>query len=190
MKKVAIALALVFCAAVSACGSMHLGVRQEEMNVDAYDSPRNFVRYHTSGIQKGISEDALFALIHGTGLKQIARADEIQQILFGGANPLADKESLPGISSWILSHHILILPYRNTRTEFYFSTIPISYTVEEYGPDLSVVFITKRDELKDDSPYVLVKTMVTGVENRNTKTKEYIWVGIWNALSAVKQKLF
>lgn len=190
MKISAVGLMVSFSVLLSACGPLHVGVREEETNVDIYPSSEKFLHYHTDELKQGITESELLKGIHGNGLRQVTSADEIQKILFGGTNPLANKESLPGISSWILSHHIFFLPYKNTRSEFYFSIIPISYTIEDFGPDLSVIFITKRDEEKEGSPYRLARTMVTGVEDQKIKSKEYIWTGIWNALGAIKGKLF
>lgn len=186
-------LSLVFlCFIVSGCGSLHLGVKEEQVNVDRYPTAQDFLKNQDLALRKDLSEPVLLkTLKDGTEQKliQINKAADVQKVLFGDITPHADKKDISDISAWILSHHVFSLPYKNVRTEFAFDPLPISYNFWEFGPDMDLLFITKKNEDDPSSSYILVRTIVAGTENTKTKTKEYIWQGLGTALVGAAKKL-
>lgn len=177
---------------LTGCGSLlHLGVKQEQINTERYPNPQEFLKNQKT--KPGITEPELLKLLrngHEQQLTQISKAEDVQKILFGNITPQAHKEDLADISSWILSHHIFVLPYKNVRTEFFFEPVPISYNITEFGPDMNILFITKKDESDLASPYIFTRAIISGTEHIKTNTKEYIWEGLFNAVKGAAKLLF
>lgn len=176
---------------LSGCGTFRIGVSQEEVNVDKYPSSKEFLKNQNLG-SNNLSEPEFLAALQGEETQKLTRvnkAEDIQKVLFGNITPQINKDGIADISEWILSHHVFILPYKNVRTEFAFDWVPISYNIWEFGPDLNLLFITKKNEDDPASPYLLVRTIVAGTENTKTKTKEYIWQGLGTALIGAARKL-
>jgi hypothetical protein len=177
---------------LSGCGTFHLGVKQEEINTDRYVNAKEFLKNQNLGTSKTVLEDDLLLILKDSGeqqLIQVNKAEDIQKILLGGMTPQGHKEDLVDISKWILSHHTFSLPYKNVRTEFAFDWLPISYNFWEFGPDMSIIFITQKNDELHASPYVLVRTIVDGTENAKKKNKEYIWQGLGTAIIGAAKKL-
>ncbi len=191
MKTLYICIITAVLFALSGCGSLHIGVKEEQINAEQYPTIDKFLDLQRVAVE-GTSEPVFLGLIKNGGNQNIAqlnKADEVQKILFGTISPLADKKDISDISSWILSHHIFSLPYKNLRTEFWFNALPIAYNIEQRGPNMSMIFITKNDENSLSSPYVLMKVFVTGTENDKVRTKEYIWNGLSEALIGAAKKM-
>lgn len=175
---------------MTGCGSFHLGVKQEQVNTDQYANPQEFLK--KQNIALGITEAELLKVLKNGGgqqLTQINKAEDIQKVLFGNITPQAHQEDLVNISGWILAHHVFSLPYKNVRTEFAFDVVPIAYNFFEFGPEMNILFITKKDDNDPSGKHILVRTIVAGTENAKSKTKEYIWQGLGTALIGAAKKL-
>jgi hypothetical protein len=191
MNKICRCLILSSFFALTGCGPLHLGVKESQINTEQYANAKEFLK-NQNLVAKGISESELLKLLEDQKvqkLTQINKAADIQADLFGTITPHADKKDIEGISEWIVSHHVFNLSYKDVRTEFYFDWIPISYNLLEFGPDLNILFITKRDENNPSSPYVLTRTIVTGTENGRSKEREYVWSALFSIITEAGKKL-
>lgn len=175
------------------CGPFHLGVKEQQINVEQYPDTKDFLKNQELAERKNFSEDELLKLLKNKGVQklgQISAANKIQENLLGNLAPHATREDLSDISAWIMAHRLWVLPYKNMRTEFYFDLFPISYNFLSFGADLNITFITKRDENDPASAYMLERVIVTGEENSRSKEKEYIWEGLGSAFIGIGKKFF
>lgn len=177
---------------ITGCASFHIGVKEEQINVESYPSSQEFLKNKDLVLKKNFSEPQLLNHLKDgktPHIVQLNKAEDVQKALSGNIALQADKNGIANTSEWLLSRHVLSLPYKNVRTEFAFDPFPISYNTWEFGPDMDLLFITEKNESDPSSPYVLVRTIVTGTENIKTKTKEYIWKGLATAIVGVAKKL-
>lgn len=177
---------------LAGCGSiLHLGVEEKQINAEQYPTPQEFLKNQDLAA-KGITEPKLLDILKeqkANSLTQISKGEDVQKVLFGTITPHADKQDIVDISSWILSHHIFSLQREDMRTEFYFDPIPIAYNTLKFGSDMTLLFITERDDLLPSSPYILVRVIATGTQNERSQTKEYVWSGLATAIIAGAKKL-